>query len=330
MLYYKLKDSQSGMEVNLIDHGATVTRIFAPDRRDSLADVLLGCPTPEDYLRPHPHFNCLIGRYANRISNACFRLDDILYKLDANIPPHHLHGGQHGFGLRTWSSEPIDQGVRFTLFSPDGEGGYPGELDVAAEYILDDTTLSLRFSATTTRPTPVNLSSHHYYNLSGIQGSAIDDHHISVNAASFLPVSTELTQLGRVESVTNTPFDLRDTVRLGNRLESRHEQVQAVGGFDHAFVITGHGLRQAAKVIDPYSGRSLTIRTDQPSVQLYTTNTLRAEGKQGVTYRSHQGICLETQQFPDAPNQTDYPDPTLRPGEIFAATTEFIFGCINA
>ena len=330
MLYYKLKDSQSGMEVDLIDHGGTVTRILAPDRHGSLADVLLGCPTPEDYLGPHPHFNCLIGRYANRISNACFRLDDILYKLDANIPPHHLHGGQHGFGLRTWRSEPIDQGVRFTLFSPDGEGGYPGELDVVAEYILDGTTLSLRFSATTTRPTPVNLSSHHYYNLSGVQGSAIDDHQISVNAASFLPVSTELTQLGRVESVTNTPFDLRDTVRLGNRLESKHEQVQAAGGFDHAFVITGHGLRQAAKVIDPYSGRSLTIRTDQPSVQLYTTNTLRAEGKQGVTYRSHQGICLETQQFPDAPNQTDYPDPTLRPGEIFAATTEFIFGCINA
>ena len=330
MLYYKLKDSQSGMEVDLIDHGGTVTRILAPDRHGSLADVLLGCPTPKDYLRPHPHFNCLIGRYANRISNARFQLNDILYELDANTPPHHLHGGQHGFGLRTWASEPIDQGVRFKLVSPDGEGGYPGELNVVAEYLLDGTTLRLRFSATTTQPTHVSLSSHHYYNLSGIQGSAINDHQISVNAASFLPVSADLAQLGRIESVTNTPFDLRDNVRLGDRLKSNHEQVRLAGGFDHTFVITGDGLRRAAKVIDPYSGRSLTIKTDQPSVQLYTTNTLRAKGKQGVAYQSHQGLCLETQQFPDAPNQTGYPDPTLRPGEMYTATTEFIFGCINA
>ena len=329
MVSYHLKDSASGMEVDLIDHGATVTRILTPDRRGSLADVLLGCPTPEDYLRPHPHFNCLVGRYANRITDARFQLDGILYELDANVPPHHLHGGKHAFGLRRWSSEAIDQGVRFTLISPDGEGGYPGELDVVAEYTLHGMTLGLRYSATTTRPTPISLSSHHYYNLSGIQGSAIDDHQISINAAAFLPVSAELTQLGRIESVTNTPFDLQNTTRIGDRLGSTHEQIQPLGGFDHAFVITGQELREAAHIIDPYSGRSLTVRTDQPSMQLYTTNTLRAQGKEGIVYQPHQGICLETQQFPDAPNQKNYPDPILRPGEIYTATTEFVFGRIN-
>jgi len=329
MLSHHLKDPHSGMEVDLIDHGATVTRILTPDRHGSLADVLLGCPTPEDYLRPHPHFNCLVGRYANRMSQARFRLDGVAYELDANIPPHHLHGGKHGFGLRTWSSELIDQGVRFKLISPDGEGGYPGELTVIAEYNLRGTTLSLRYSARTTQPTPVSLSSHHYYNLSGIHGSAIDDHRITINASAFLPVSAELTQLGRIESVTNTPFDLQNPVRIGDRLRSTHEQIQLIGGFDHTFVLTGPGLCQAAHVVDPYSGRSLTVRTDQPGMQLYTTNTLRAPGKEGIVYQPHQGLCLETQQFPDAPNQTSYPDPILRPGEIYTATTEFIFGCTN-
>ncbi len=329
MRTHHLKDPHSGMEVELIDHGATVTRILTPDRHGYLADVLLGCPEPDDYLRPHPHFNCLVGRYANRISRARFRLDDVEYELDANVPPHHLHGGKHGFGLRTWSSELIDQGVRFKLISPDGEGGYPGELTVIAEYKLRGTTLSLRYSATTTRPTPVSLSSHHYYNLNGIQGSTINDHRVSINASAFLPVSAELTQLGRIDSVTGTPFDLQDHARIGDRLRSTHEQIQLIGGFDHTFVIAGRGLRQAAQVVDPRSGRSLTVRTDQPGLQLYTTNTLRARGKDGVAYQPHQGLCLETQQFPDAPNQASYPDPTVRPGETYTSTTEFIFGCTN-
>ena len=158
--------------------------------------------------------------------------------------------------------------MRFRLISPDGEGGYPGELNVIAEYTLHGTTLGLRCTATTTRPTPVSLSSHHYYNLSGIQGSTIDDHKISINARAFLPVSADLTPLGRIESVTNTPFDLRDTMRIGNRLGSTHEQIQSVRGLDHTFIITGTGLRWAAQVIDPYSGRSLTVWTDQPSIQL--------------------------------------------------------------
>ena len=314
------------LRVELIDYGATVTSILAPDRDGVFGDVLLGCPTPLDYLNPHPHFNCLVGRFANRMTQARFRLNGEEYRLEPNIPPHHLHGGSQCFANRLWSSHPIEDGVSFSLTSEDGDAGYPGKLEVVAEYRLLESALDLRIHAETTRPTPVSLTAHHYFNLSGAVEPNAHEHILQLNADHYLPVSEDLTQIGQIEPVANSPFDLRKPTRLGEPLLSDHPQIQLAEGVDHSFVINGDGMRECAILTEPQSGRQLTVITDQPAVQLYTTNSLRSRGKQGVRYSPHDGICLETQQFPDAPNHENYPNAILNPGEIYEAHTRFEFG----
>ena len=323
---YELHDDASRIRVHLIDYGATVTNIWCADRDGNVGDVLLGCPTPEDHAKPHPHFNCIVGRYANRITNAQFELDGVRYQLDANIPPHQLHGGRHGFANRLWTGVKDGNSVTFELISADGDSGFPGEVSVSATYKLNGSVLRLELSAKTNKPTPISLTAHHYFNLSGQHGSHIGDHEISINADHYLPVSDGLTQLGRIDEVTNTPFDLRRQIPLRERLDDNHPQIQLADGFDHTFALNGTGLRDTAQVYDPSSGRYCTVRTDQPGVQLYTCNTLDARGKNGVHYRKHQGLCLETQQFPDAPNHANYPDAILRPGEVWRGITEYEFG----
>ena len=314
------------LRAELIELGGIVTRLEFPDRNGTFGDVLLGCPAIADYLGPHPHFNCLVGRYANRMTNATFTLDGVTHNLDANIPPHHLHGGLDGFGLRRWQGEVDGDGIVFRLKSPSGDGGYPGTLAVEAEYRFAGARVALEITATTDTPTPVSLTSHHYYNLSGVQGSSVADHEVSIHAAAYLPVSEDLTQLGIVRPVFGTPFDLRAPVTLGNAMSANDRQIQLAGnGFDHTFVVAGSGLRRAAEVRHAASGRTLVVSTDQPGIQLYTGNTLSALGKHGGRYPVHGGLCLETQQFPDAPNHPNYPDAILRPGERFRARTEFEF-----
>ena len=323
---YELRDDDTGIQVHLIDYGATVTNIWCVDRDGMEGDVLLGCPSPEDHAKPHPHFNCIVGRYANRITNAQFELDGVLYQLDANIPPHQLHGGRLGFANRLWSGSKTGNAVTFELMSADGDSGFPGEVKVSATYTLDGPVLRLELSATTSKPTPISLTAHHYFNLSGRHGTYIGDHEISINADHYLPASTELTQLGQIEDVTNTPFDLRGRIALKERLHDSHPQIELAGGFDHTFALNESRIRDAAHVYDPSSGRYCKLRTDQPGVQLYTCNTLNALGKNRVHYAKHQGLCLETQQFPDAPNHANYPDAILRPDEVWTAVTEYEFG----
>ena len=314
------------LRAELIELGGTVTRLEVPDRNGTFADVLLGCPTLADYLGPHPHFNCLVGRYANRMTNAEFSLDGVTHRLDANIPPHHLHGGRDGFGLRRWQGEVDGDGIVFRLTSTSGDGGYPGTLAVKAAYRFAGARVALEITATTDAPTPVSLTSHHYYNLSGVQGSTIANHEVSIDAAAYLPVSEDLTQLGIVQPVYGTPFDLRSPVTLGHAMAADDRQIQLAGnGFDHTFVVAGGGLRRAAAVRHAASGRTLTVTTDQPGIQLYTGNILSALGKHGGSYPVHGGLCLETQQFPDAPNHPNYPSAILRPGGSFRARTEFEF-----
>ena len=314
------------LRAELIELGGIVTRLEVGDSNGNYGDVLLGCPSIEDYTGFHPHFNCLVGRYANRMTGARFSLDGVSCELDANIPPHHLHGGGAGFGQRRWRGEVDGDAVVFRLISADGESGYPGNLAVEARYLFERSRMTLDLTATTDAPTPVSLTSHHYYNLSGVQGSTVEDHEVCINADAFLPVSEDLTQLGVVHPVYGTPFDLRSPVRLGRRMTSDDAQIRlAGGGFDHTFVIAGDGFRRAAIVRHPPTGRTLTVTTDQPGVQLYTGNTLSAIGKHGEAYPVHGGLCLETQQFPDAPNHPNYPNATLRPGETFRARTIFAF-----
>ena len=321
---YELQDSD--VRVVLIDYGATVTNIWYPDRNGVSGDVLLGCPSPQDHAKPHPHFNCIVGRYSNRITNARFELDGVLYQLEANIPPHQLHGGNHGFANRLWTGTQDGNNVKFELTSADGDAGFPGQIDVTASYTLDGRVLRLELAARTTKPTPISLTAHHYFNLSAKHGTYVGDHEISINADHYLPVSDELTQLGRIDDVTNTPFDLRNGIPLKERLHQRHPQIQLADGFDHTFAINGTGLRDTANVYDPNSGRYCRVRTDQPGVQLYTCNTLSAQGKNGVRYDKHQGLCLETQQFPDAPNHANYPNAILLPTQTWSAVTEYEFG----
>lgn len=323
---YELINADSGVRVQLIDYGATVTNIWCGDRDGTVGDVLLGCPSQEDHAKPHPHFNCIVGRYANRITNARFELDGTLYQLEANIPPHQLHGGSQGFANRLWSGTQAGNSVTFELTSADGEAGFPGEVSVSATYTLNGRVLRLELNATTSKPTPISLTAHHYFNLSAQQGTYIGDHEVSIKADHYLPVSEELTQLGRTDDVLNTPFDLRSRVPLRERLHQNHPQIRLADGFDHTFALSGKGLRTAANVYEPNSGRYCSVRTDQPGVQLYTCNTLSALGKDGVRYGKHQGLCLETQQFPDAPNHASYPNAILRPGVNWQAVTEYEFG----
>ena len=311
------------LRAELIELGGIVTRLEVPDRHGVFGNVLLGCSTIAGYLGFHPHFNCLVGRYANRMTDARFTLDGTVHRLDANIPPHHLHGGREGFGLRLWTGAVEGDAVVFRLVSPAGEAGYPGRLEVEARYRFDGASVHLDFSATTDAATPVSLTSHHYYNLSAAVGT-VCDHEIAIAADAFLPISDQLTQLGEIRPVDGTPFDLRQGIVLGRAMAAADEQMRlAGGGFDHTFVFAGDG--HAATVRHPASGRTLAVATDQPGVHLYTGNTLHQAGRHGRRYPQYGGLCLETQQFPDAPNQPGYPNAILRPGETFRARTEFAF-----
>lgn len=317
------------LRAELIELGGIVTRLEVPDRNGTFADVLLGCPALADYSGPHPHFNCLVGRYANRMTNARFTLDGVTHELDANIPPHHLHGGRGGFGTRRWTGEAGGDGIVFRLTSPAGDGGYPGTLTAEARYRFAGSSMALDIAASADAPTPVSLTSHHYYNLSGTHGSTIEDHEVSIQAAAYLPVSDDLTQLGMVRPVFGTPFDLRRPVTLGDAMAPDDRQIQLAGnGFDHTFVVAGNGLRRAAVVRHPASGRTLVVDTDQPGVQFYTGNSLSSLGKHGHRYPVHGGLCLETQQYPDAPNHPNYPNAILRPGGRFHARTVFEFSVV--
>ena len=310
------------LRAEVVELGGIVTALSVPDRHGVFGNVLLGCPTIAGYLGEHPHFNCLVGRYANRMTNARFTLGAVVRQLDANVPPHHLHGGRDGFASRIWTGAVEGDAVVLRLVSPDGDAGYPGELAVVARYRFCDNEVALDLRARTNAPTPVSLTAHHYYNLSATPGATVADHAITIDADKFLPITAALTQLGERRSVANTPFDLRRGARLGKRLAAADPQLRLAGGFDHSFVLPGGRFRQVATLRHPASGRVLAVATDQPAVQLYTGNTLP---QAGWGHPRHGAVCLETQQFPDAPNHASYPDAILRPGHTFRARTTFRF-----
>ena len=244
------------------------------------------------------------------------------------MPPHHLHGGARGLGARGWEGAIDGDGVALRLRSAAGDAGYPGNLTVLARYGFAGSRIRLDFAATTDAPTPVSLTAHHYFNLSGAIGT-VADHEVAIAADAFLPVSEALTQRGEIRSVNSTPFDLRRPRRLAEAMAAADAQMRlADGGFDHTFVLrplAGRALRKAAVVRHGASGRTLEVASDQPGMQFYTGNTLHQAGGHGGRYPQYGGLCLETQQFPDAPNQPAYPNAILRPGETFRASTEFAF-----
>jgi aldose 1-epimerase len=323
----------NGMRVRLIDFGAAIVSVDVPDRAGRTVDVALGFDTLDDYLSHRGCLGAVVGRFANRIAHARFSLDGRDYVLRPRGGAHHLHGGPDGFDRVAWRGEWVTPGraVRFVRRSPDGEEGYPGNCDVTVSYALgDDDALSVAYAATTDAPTPINLSQHTYFNLAGHDSGDILDHELTLGASHFTPVDDTLIPTGEIRGVDGTALDFRRPVRVGARIESGETQLRIAGGYDHNFVLdrTGSGLEFAARVRDPKSGRTLEVLTTEPGVQFYTGNFLDGTqvGKGGHVYQRRFGFCLETQHFPDSPNQPSFPDTILRPGDRFSSTTVFRFG----
>jgi aldose 1-epimerase len=324
-----------GTEVRAITYGGIITSIRVPDRQGQLADVVLGFETLEPYLPRHPYFGAIVGRYGNRIGGAQFSLNGHTYKLAANNGPNHLHGGVRGFDKYVWSAEPLSgAGVAFSRTSADGEEGYPGNVKIRVAYTLTDANaLEIDYQATTDKATPINPTQHSYFNLSGHDAGPILGHEVTLYADRFTPVDANLIPTGELAAVEGTPFDFRTPMAVGARIDQPHSQLKIAGGYDHNFVLNrkADGLQPAARVVDPKSGRTLDVATTEPGVQFYTGNFLDGsqKGKGGTVYNRRNGLCLETQHFPDSPNKPAFPTTILKPGETFRSRTVFTFGVVR-
>jgi aldose 1-epimerase len=314
-----------GLALKAMSYGAIVTELHVPDRQGRTADVALGLRDLDAYLAGNPYFGCTAGRCANRVRDGRFTLDGRPHQLTTNNGPHHLHGGARGFDRRVWDVEHADAAsVRFGLTSPDGEEGYPGTVRATVTYALTpENEFRVEMTATTDAPTLVNLAHHTYWNLAGHDRGSVLDHRLQVEADGYTPVDATLIPTGDVAPVEGTPFDFRRPRRIGESI------AQVSGGYDHNFALRpADGLRLAARLEDPASGRSMEIRTTEPGIQLYTGNFLdgSSKGKGGATYPRHAGLCLETQKFPDAANRPAWTSPVLRPGRTYRHVMVHRFG----
>ena len=313
-----------GMEVRAITYGGIITSIRVPDRSGAVGDVVLGFDALESYLKGHPFFGPIVGRYGNRIARGQFTLDGHTYKLATNNGPNHLHGGIVGFDKAVWSAQPLSAGIGvvFTHTSPDGDEGYPGTLKVRVTYTLTERNeLMVDYRASTDKATPVNLTQHSYFNLAG--SGDILSHELAVQADRYTPVDSTLIPTGELASVEGTPFDFRKPMAIGARIEQPHEQLKFGQGYDHNFVLNGSGMRPVVRVTDPKSGRTLDVATTEPGLQFYTANYLDGtlKGKGGQVYNRRAGFCLETQHYPDSPNKPKFPSTIVKPGEEYSSTT---------
>lgn len=321
-----------GLRVCLLSLGCIVQSIETPDRNGDFANVTLGFEQLDDYLTNLPFFGCVAGRYANRIAGGQFRLGDERYELVTNEGPNTLHGGKQGFNRFVWEPAQLDdgrRGIAFHRVSPHGEEGFPGTLDVTVTYILTDgNELVIDYHANTDKPTIVNLTNHSYFNLAGEGSGSIEAHRLQIDADAFTPIDPSMIPTGERRPVAGTPFDFRRGRRIGEGLRSADEQVRLATGFDHNFVLNGVGLKRAAVLTDPGSGRTLTVRTTKPGVQFYSGNFLNGSlyGPSATAYRQSDGLALETQFFPNSPNEPDFPSALLRPGEEYRHQTIYTFG----
>ena len=331
-------DNGRGLVAEITDFGGIIVRLLVPDRTGRQADVVLGVDSAAEFEAKAAGFNSVIGRYANRIAGGRFSLDGQTYHLETNSNsggvPVHLHGGRLGFNRRLWTATPTTReglpAVRLRLTSPDGDQGYPGKLQVEVLYsVTADGGLRLDYAATTDRPTPLNLTNHAYFNLKGEGEGDILDHELTLHAARYTPVTPAQIPTGELAPVAGTPFDFTRPRRIGERIARDHPQLAIGRGYDHNFVLDHRGAEPglAAIVREPISGRVLEVLTTEPGVQLFTANHFagRLTGKSGRPYPRFAGFCLETQHFPDSPNQTGFPNTILRPGQTFRSATVFRF-----
>lgn len=319
-----------GLEVKVMTYGATLTSVRVPDRQGNFANVTLYLDSCDDYLRGHPLFGSVVGRYANRIAGAKFTLDGVEYPLSPNAGRNHIHGGRQGFHKLVWKATPIRDresvGVELSHTSPHGHEGYPGTLAVKVTYQLtDDNRLIMRYVAQTDRTTHVNLTNHAYWNLAGAGSGDVLGHVLMLNADRYLPADDELIPLGPLKSVKGTPLDFTQPKTIGSRIKNVENN-----NYDHCYVLNkrpGEQLSLAARVVEPNSGRRMEVYTTQSGVQLYTAKGLSNRLKAGgVPYGPYHGFCLETQHFPDSPNHPEFPSTVLRPGETYKQVTVHLFG----
>jgi aldose 1-epimerase len=330
-----------GISARVVSYGATLQALLLPDRTGRSADVALGYDDLAGYIAKPQFFGATVGRYANRIAGAKFTLDGKTYSLAANNGPNALHGGTKGFDKVVWTIAGVESGpvasVTLTYVSRDGEEGYPGTLRASVTYALDENrTLTMRYEATTDKPTIVNLTNHSIFNLAGV-GSArsVLDQRLMVNADAYTPVDDTLIPTGELRSVAGTPFDFRQSKLIGARIRDASDAQIAIGrGYDHNFVLRG-GVTEtpklAARIEDPVSGRALELFTTEPGVQVYTGNFLDGTtvGKSHTVYRQGDGIALEPQKFPDSPNHAAFPSARLDPGETYRQTSYFRFSVLD-
>lgn len=321
---YVLKN-KNGLEACITNYGGRMVSLMAPDKNGKMTDVVLGYDSISDYLKSDGNFGALIGRYGNRIAQGKFSLDSVEYQLPQNNNGHCLHGGPEGYHTRLWDAKQLnDQTLELTYLSKDGEAGFPGNLQIKVTYTLtDDNAIELAYEAETDKPTVVNLTNHSYFNLSGVPGSTILDHDIMINADTYTPVDSLLIPTGETPSVEGTPMDLRNPIAIGAQIDSTFEQLVKGRGYDHNWILNSKGDVNvlAAKATSPTSGISLEVYTSEPGVQFYTGNFMTGEdkGKGGTVYPHRGAFCLETQRYPDSPNQPAFPSTVLRPGEKYTS-----------
>lgn len=323
----------NGMVVKITNYGGIITHLTAADREGKWEDVVLGFDSLAPYLAGHPFFGALVGRYGNRIAGGKFVLDGKQYSLAVNNGPNSLHGGLVGFDKALWAVEEVKTdstvALRMTHHSKDGDEGYPGNLDLTVVYTLSsENSLRIDYHATTDKATVINLTNHSYFNLTGMKRDILS-HELTVDADSIVPVNTELIPTGALRAVAGTPFDFRTPKQVGERIDDvSDEQIKNGGGYDHCWVINGSNgsLRSFARLYEPESGRVMEAFTTEPGVQIYTGNFLDGTLKgKGVTYGRRYGICLETEHFPDSPNQPQFPSVVVRPGEVYTTSTVYAF-----
>ncbi len=331
---YTLQNA-NGVEARITNWGGILVSLKVPDRNGALGDIVLGFDNLEDYLKSHPNFGALIGRYANRIAKGRFKLNGVEYKLAVNNGENHLHGGIKGFDKVIWtgshSKTAAGPAVTLRYLSKDGEEGYPGNLRVTVVYTLTNKNeLRIAYTATTDKDTVINLTHHSYFNLLGEGNGTILNHQLTIHGNRFLPTDAGSIPTGELRAVKGTPFDFLTPTTIGARIEQAHEQLKFGRGYDHTWIINGRPgtLRHAATLYEPFIGRMLQVWTTEPGMQLYTGNFLDGTltGKSGKLYERRSGLCLETQHYPDSPNQPSFPTTTLRRGATYRSTTVYKFG----
>lgn len=327
-------ENANGMQVSILTYGGIITSVRVPDRKGNMANVALACTSLADYETISPFFGAITGRYANRIAKGKFTLDGKTYSLPINDGPNALHGGLKGFDKRVWTAEEVStSSLKLTYTSPDGEEGYPGTLKASVTYTLsDDNELQIDYAAETDAPTVVNLTNHSYFNLAGEGNGTITQHEVMIQADRFTPVDATLIPSGELAPVDGTVFDLRSPKVIEEGLKDAHEQIALGQGYDHNFVLqrpdfSDTSMMLAARVTDPSSGRVLEVWTTEPGIQFYSGNFLTGNviGPSGNAYVKNSGFALETQHFPDSPNQPNFPSTVLNPGESYQTTTIFKF-----